>query len=167
MKISKLFVGTIAVVSCVSCSTMTYTMSDSRSIEPVQNVMITPVVADMQVSDQKVQLTETLPIRLKSVENLDFTVREYKERLIAKVLKTNNSDVLIGTLVEVTTNGDGFLVMTVTGYPAKYVNFRSATEADQWKVGTLSSLNGETRVLMNVEAEQVAPIYTLKHEKEK
>ncbi|MGN0186437.1 MAG: hypothetical protein ACI392_01655 [Paludibacteraceae bacterium] len=115
----------------------------------------------------KVQLTETLPIRLKSVENLDFTVREYKERLIAKVLKTNSSDVLIGTLVEVTTNADGFLVMTVTGYPAKYVNFRSATEADQWKVNTLSSLNGETRVLMNIEAEQVAPIYTLKHEKEK
>ena len=167
MKFSKLFVGTIAVVSCVSCSTMTYTMSDSRSIEPVQNVMITPVVADMQVSDQKAQLTETLPIRLKSVENLDFTVREYKERLIAKVLKNNSSDVLIGTLVEVTTNDDGFLVMTITGYPAKYVNFRSATEADQWKVGTLSSLNGETRVLMSVEAEQAAPIYTLRHEKEK
>ena len=63
MKIIKFFVGAIAIVSCVSCSTMTYTMSDARSIEPVQNVMVSPVIADMQVSETKVELKETLPIR--------------------------------------------------------------------------------------------------------
>ena len=167
MKIIKFFVGAIAIVSCVSCSTMTYTMSDARSIEPVQNVMVSPVIADMQVSETKVELKETLPIRLKSaVGNLNSVVQEYKERLISKLLNKENADVLIGTLVEVVTNDKGYLVMTVKGYPAKYINFHTVTEKDNWKVGILESLNKETKVLMNIESQEKKPIFTLQHDKE-
>jgi hypothetical protein len=61
------------------------------------------------------------------VENL--ASRE-KETVIANAAKTNNADVLVAPLVNITTDVNNNLVIIVTGYPAVYKNFRSATAAD-------------------------------------
>ena len=37
---------------------------------------------------------------------------------------------IIGAMVDVITNDQGRLEITITGYPATYVNFRNATQQD-------------------------------------
>jgi hypothetical protein len=36
----------------------------------------------------------------------------------------------VGTIIDVITNDAGLLEITVSGYPAKYTNFRNATKTD-------------------------------------
>ena len=51
---------------------------------------------------------------------------------------------IIGAMVEVITNENGRLEITITGYPARYTNFRNATSEDMDLVK-----KGQTVVLDN------------------
>jgi hypothetical protein len=53
-----------------------------------------------------------------------------KETVIANAVKANNADVLVAPVVNITTDANNNLVIVVTGYPAVYKNFRTATAAD-------------------------------------
>lgn len=83
-------------------------------------VLQNPVMADLDVQEQKVNGTATGRKR-----HLD----EVKHLAIADALKKANADVLIEPTF-VTEIFGSKVTTTVTGYPSNYRNFRSVTAAD-------------------------------------
>ena len=55
---------------------------------------------------------------------------ELKKIALSKAAKIYDADLLVGTIIDVITNDAGLLEITVSGYPAKYTNFRNATKTD-------------------------------------
>mgnify|MGYP003311826145 CR=1 FL=1 len=64
-----------------------------------------------------------------------------KNQIISNATTTHNADLLVAPLVNVQTDAKNNLIISVTGYPAKYKNYRSATQEDQWFLGSKSVEN--------------------------
>lgn len=136
MKIKLLIGCVLAVTGLSSCSTITHTASTADVDTQVYNL----TVADMDVSTKKVSTTvdwKWTPLSTVSIET-------QKENATAELLKETESDVVVEPQYTVKRRGmfRGGSV-TVTGYPAKYRNFRSMTQSDAEKV---SMLNGNMAV---------------------
>ncbi len=108
-----------------------YQESSARNLEPEHLMLLTPLVADLEVSAIKVQHTET-----KAFENIVITqdvlkmIPELKKVALSRAARASKADVLVGTTIDVITNDNGRLEITVTGYPAFYRNFRKAEASD-------------------------------------
>ena len=128
-----LFFCLVAVVcSCSAPKATSYSYSEYKTMYPVPSVYAVPVMAELEVSSERITYAERINKNIKTltdaeVENL--ASRE-KETVIANAAKTNNADVLVAPLVNITTDVNNNLVIIVTGYPAVYKNFRSATATD-------------------------------------
>lgn len=108
-----------------------YQESSARNLEPEHLMLLTPLVADLQVASTKVQHVEReafakIPVTLDNLKS----VSEFKKIALSRAARKHNADVLVGTTIDVATNADGFLEITVTGYPAVYRNFRIAQKSD-------------------------------------
>ena len=118
--------------SCSAPKATSYSYSEYKTITPAPSVHAIPVMAELEVSSERITYAERINKNIKTltdaeVENL--ASRE-KETVIANAAKTNNADVLVAPLVNITTDVNNNLVIIVTGYPAVYKNFRSATATD-------------------------------------
>ena len=128
-----LFFCLVAVVcSCSAPKATSYSYSEYKTMFPAPSIYAVPVMAELEVSSERITYAERINKNIKTltdaeVENL--ASRE-KETVIANAAKTNNADVLVAPLVNITTDVNNNLVIIVTGYPAVYKNFRSATAAD-------------------------------------
>ena len=52
--------------------------------------------------------------------------------VIYNAIAANKADVLVAPIVEIQTDANNYLVISVTGYPATYQNYRNATPDDKW-----------------------------------
>ena len=108
-----------------------YQESSARNLEPEHLMLLTPLVADLEVTPRKVEHTET-----KAFENIVITqdvlkmIPELKKVALSRAARASKADVLVGTTIDVITNDNGRLEITVTGYPAFYRNFRKAEASD-------------------------------------
>ncbi len=129
MKI-KLIIGATAAILLSSCSTITHTAQTAGVDTEVYNL----TVADMDVSKEKVSKTAEWKWNPLSTVSL----KEQKKTAEAELLKEADADVLVEPQYEVKRAGlfRGGSV-TVSGYPAKYKNFRPMTKADAEIVATL------------------------------
>ncbi len=84
-------------------------------------VMHIPVVADLEVQQQKVFATV--------VTEEGVVSESAKQKAIAEAIEKANADILVEPSFKTEINGS-MVVITVTGYPATYKNFRNATQAD-------------------------------------
>ena len=50
----------------------------------------------------------------------------------SRMMKKHGADAILSVTSEATTNENGQLVVTVRGFPVKYINFRPASEKDLW-----------------------------------
>jgi len=83
-------------------------------------VIQNPVIADLDVQQQKVRGTAT---------GRRSAAASVKQMARVNAIKTANADVLIAPVYEIETKGNKTTV-TVTGFAATYKNFRNATVAD-------------------------------------
>ncbi len=112
--------------------TYDYNEATARNIEPEYAVFTTPIVADLDITPKRIThiekdafadiVVDAYTLRKENIEG-------YKKIALARAAKAHNADVLIGSMIEIRTI-DSSLVITVTGFPAKYVNFRNATRED-------------------------------------
>ena len=112
-----------------------YQESSTRNLEPEHYMVIAPLIADLQVSPTKITFTEKeaykkFPVTTETAKAIKEIMPELKKIALSRAAKTHNADLLVGTIIDVITNSEGLLEITVSGYPAKYVNFRNATEQD-------------------------------------
>lgn len=120
----KLFVIlTVSAFAMTSCSTV-YKTASTRNIEPT---IAAVTLSDLDVSDKKIAytLTPTGKVRRGGLKNCINTA-------ISEALALNGGDVLIETQRATVIRGRGIIgkikSVTVTGYPAKYKNFRPADD---------------------------------------
>ena len=131
----------LVVVSLVLCSckyTYTYRESSARFAEPQRAAFITPVTADMQISSEKVTFTaefdntiSKIAVAQANAGNTPSVIVKMKDEALAMALAQYQADDIVAPTFNVTTNDDATkIIITITGYPAKYVNFRKATKED-------------------------------------
>ena len=86
-----------------------------------------PLIADLDVSPNKISFPLLPSQALLKTNNLDNIISS----AVKEALKVNgNADVLIGMEYQIKYNDAGIIEsVTVTGYPAKYVNFRHPDES--------------------------------------
>ena len=131
-------------------TTVDYMESSARYMEPSQNIMTAPMIADLQVVGGSVSHTETEAFKNYEVtEELIQLVPGFKRIALSRAARAHKADVIIGAMVDVITNENGRLEITITGYPAKYVNFRNATsnEIELVKKGQTVILDNSSDVL--------------------
>jgi len=109
-----------AVSSLISCSTVQSGTSKTMDIVGT-GVIHKPVIADLNVSQEKVSRTMTFT-NLQSLETA-------KNSVVRELLKEQNADVLVEPTFDSTTK-NGTTELTVYGWPATYKNFRQVEERD-------------------------------------
>lgn len=122
----------IAGLNLTACTTLRKSTSSTASIEP--DVFQYPTVVDLEVGN-KIEKTETWNFN-------PFDKQKLKDRegnLIADMVKSENADVLLEAQSTYTKVPFGERTLTVSGYPAKYKDFRNATEED---IKAFKKLNG-------------------------
>ncbi|MBR5843021.1 MAG: hypothetical protein IKY75_00350 [Bacteroidaceae bacterium] len=131
-----LALASCAVVAVAQRDTrVVYQESSTRNLEPDHYMMTAPLIADVVVSQQKISYTEKeaykiLPVTAANAEQIKSMMPDLKKIALSRAAKTYDADLLVGTIIDVITNDQGFLEITVSGYPAKYTNFRNATRQD-------------------------------------
>lgn len=121
-------------VAAMAQGSLNYEGNTVTVLEPGANVSTTPVIADESICGER--FTETVvfdqfPARRR---NLRY-VGDFQDMALAQLARDHDADFIITTQVNVSTR-DGCFAVTVTGYPAKYVNFRKPTKEDMdlvWK----------------------------------
>lgn len=135
MKTLNLRVLLVAIIGVLSASCFpTYELpSQSKLLNTatyagvsIQKPVTPPLIADLKVSDDKIRYNE---FPSKSLLKTDFS--NILNTAVKNALEVNgNADVLIGLEYQVKTNDDGEIeTITITGYPAKYTNFRHPDES--------------------------------------
>ena len=126
----------VAAAMCTGCATTTvvqttdYMESSARVLEPEQTMLLTPVIADLRVSDTKVYYTEVEAFaNFEVTPNLINKISELKKIALSRAARAHKADVLVGTTIDVVTKNER-LEISVSGYPAYYIKFRNATKAD-------------------------------------
>ena len=123
-------------IGTTSCSSE-YSLSENNTrLLPVTSTAHTiPTVADLVVSSEKISHKVTVKNRfsLKDLSNYGESPKMvYLQNLAAtQAAQKYDADVLVAPSYSITTSDDlRTITITVTGYPATYANFRSATPAD-------------------------------------
>jgi hypothetical protein len=132
---------TIILFLITACSKTLYVTSykstESREFEPRQGVVVTPLVADMKILSQKpVEDSVTFKIFVTTIPSNQIAswVSECKKEALSVMIKKYKADAIVAPLTDVTTTSEGYMKIHISGYPAKYENFRNATAADTWMV---------------------------------
>lgn len=86
-----------------------------------------PTVADLEVLN-KVEAEEVWNFHPFHIAEPKVSVM--KSNLIANILKSKNADVLLEPQITYSKTSFGERVLTISGYPAKFKNFRKATKDD-------------------------------------
>lgn len=112
--------------------TYDYNESTARNLEPEHIMLTTPMIADIEVSPKRITHVEKeafADIELDEVTTSAAYIENFKKIALSKAAKANDADLLVGSMIDVQTVDDR-LIITITGFPAKYVNFRKATVQD-------------------------------------
>ncbi|MFI3281550.1 MAG: hypothetical protein R3Y44_06240 [Rikenellaceae bacterium] len=114
-----LFCLALSVAFLSSCSTMR--TATSKSVD-VSTSISSVTTADLAVAQQRVEY-DYIPSR-KERKKMKLAVMQ--EKAVAAALKNNgNADVMVATEYQVERKGFKIRKVTVSGYPAKYKNFKT------------------------------------------
>lgn len=130
----------VSLLAGCSVHRLDYREVSTRLIEPNQGALVTPLIADMElVSEEKIQ-PYTEEFGQLTCQSLSC-VEVYKKTALLNAAKKYGADVIVAATIEVETTDSGNLKITVMGFPARYTNFRKATEKDAWMVGMHRVIN--------------------------
>ncbi len=108
-----------------------YRESSARNLEPEPLMMLTPLVADISVTPNKIVHVEKDAFKeFTMTPELVRMIPNFKKIALSRAARAHDADILVGTTVDVTTNSEGFIEITVTGYPGKYSSFRNIKPED-------------------------------------
>ena len=119
--------------SCATTNNVAYREYSARNTEPTQSpIVVAPLLAELEIlTEQSVSNTivyEDFIVQASNVQEID----NYKKLAVYTIASKYNADTMVGALVNVDTTVYGKLSITVTGYPARYIKFRTMEEKDVW-----------------------------------
>ena len=134
MKRVKFTIALFATLLLASCTTtkIMYEEYMNRQAEPVAiSPYVMPTVADLEISDKKETVVSSFDNDLSKRILNNTEVEEWKNIVLTKMMKEFDSDVIVAPLFDITTSDDLKKVnVELTGYPARYTNFRNVQLAD-------------------------------------
>lgn len=110
-----------------------FEQSQSRIIEPKQDVFIKPLVAEIEIMEgQERQNYGPYTFEIRSVETLTFEQLEnFKTNALYYATRDADADIIVAATFNSYSDEKGKnIVINVSGFPGKYVKFRTATAAD-------------------------------------
>lgn len=105
----------------------------ARRIEPQVHVFITPQVADLKMLSTEREQYGPYRFEMKSLENTSLDdLNSWKIRALYRATLENNADAIIEPLFNcyVLEKDTKTMVIELSGFPVKYVNFRSLGKDD-------------------------------------
>lgn len=107
---------------------VSYTIAESSStfLEPSPIIVTNPLVADISVIGDKISYVEPDALKIFPLVNFD-QLPQLRSLVVARAIRANKADLLIGVSFDMETTPQGELKVTVTGYPARYSNFHNAS----------------------------------------
>ncbi len=120
-RVINLLLVCVAIVLLPACSAKKAMTSSTMNVN--SSVIQYPTVADLEI---KPKVEKTMTWQFYQIGKL--SVR--KGNLVAEMVKENDADILLEPQVSFTKTILGPRTLTITGYPAKFKNFRKATESD-------------------------------------
>lgn len=138
-------------------TTLDYNEGNARLLDANNNFLVLPIVANLEVSQKKIVHVERDAFTNVKVNNSTIArIDQYKRVALGRAAMANDADVIVNAQVDVVTE-DGHFVITVTGYPAQYKNFRNATtkdigivkEANEAQVSVFTTVDDTVRVEVN------------------
>lgn len=134
MKKVRLTIVLFAALLLVSCvpSKLVYEEHMNRQSEPLMlNPYVTPTIADLEISDTKETIVASFDNNLTSNVNNNKKIEEWKNVTMTKMMKEFDSDVVVAPIFDINTSKDlRTITVELSGYPAKYTNFRNVQLAD-------------------------------------
>lgn len=120
-----------------SLSKTEYHKQQARIIEPKFQAFMTPLVGDVEVMKEKGRITSEEYIRPINfaAANYEYQIEEAKKYVLFAETKKHDADILIAATYDINTDDvrKGTISIRVSGYPAKYVNWRpAATDDYKW-----------------------------------
>lgn len=147
MKKLSIVIVVVMAFALASCSAPSKLVNTATHVTVNVAQPVTAVFADLDVSSKKITF---FYIPSKTVvdagENnvVDSAIRE-------ALINAGNYDVLVGLEMQKKYNGEGEIEsITVTGYPAKYVNFRSPGDEYLREISKSGAANDKKNGLLNV-----------------
>ncbi len=146
MKRNLIFLAVIIfVVTFSSCKTSrvhNITQAQARIVDTDFGVITAPIIGELDDVSCK-RIVDSVEFYIGGFKNAERDILpyldEYKRYTIANFCTRNGYDIIINPLFQVSTNEDGnMLKVVVTGFPARYKNFRQATSTDEWMLMFLS-----------------------------
>ena len=111
-------------------TTLDYTESTARMLNAESNFLVMPLIANLEVSKKKITHVEKEAFANIKVNNSSIAnIEKHKRTALGRAAKAYGADILVNADIEVMTV-DGRFVITITGYPAYYRDFRNATTKD-------------------------------------
>lgn len=132
------FLLSLLIVTSCAQRQFNITQLQTRIIESQSGGVVTaPIIGELdQISSTKISESVEFDIsHFKKTTEIISLLNDYKQYVIASYCTKHNYDLIINPLFQVTTNDSGDkLKVIVTGFPAKYKNFRPATANDVWMI---------------------------------
>lgn len=110
-----------------------FEQSQSRIIEPKQDVFIKPLVAEIEIMDgQERQNYGPYTFAIQSVETLTFEQLEnFKTNALYYAARDADADIIVAATFNSSSDEKGkHIIVNVSGFPGKYVRFRTASKED-------------------------------------
>lgn len=138
MKTLKVTLLLAVAILMTSCSSLYYKYDEStaRYMNPaMMPILITPTIADLDISNEKITVTEKYDNTLTQYDFDNFdnspTIEYLKNYTVSKVVKQYDADVIVAPIFDIKTSDDYETIeVTISGYPANYVNFRNVKATD-------------------------------------
>ncbi len=112
----------------------------ARSVEPEIKVFIRPKIAEIEMLSTEKMEYGPYKFALKDPENLSqYLIEQLKVIALFRATKEAGADILVGSLYDIyiLDNDSKTLYIDLSGYPAKYVNFKNIEGEDVNMVNTV------------------------------
>ena len=126
--------------------------SEALIIDPKQDVYIVPLVAEIEIIDNQ-KRGEYGPYYFDVLSNKSindpYVLEGYKNRALYLATKDAQADLIVAAMLnvknETDSSGKEQIVVRISGYPGKYVKFRSAKSEDLGWITTVYPASDVTR----------------------
>ena len=105
-------------------------------MDVTSNAYVKPLTVELKVDTSKGRIVDVWPLTKEQVEvEMGGDIANIRSWGVYQSSKKHNVDVIVAATFNFKTDDtrDGFYQLTVVGYPASFVNWATATEADyEW-----------------------------------
>lgn len=111
--------------------TKTFEEAMTRMVEPEVKVYVRPKIADLSINSPERQYYGPYTYKVKNTLT-EWEFENLKTRALYQATKEADADVMVATIFDSYTleSDENTLVIEISGFPAKYVNFRNFGESE-------------------------------------